>query len=1337
MFKKVFLSLLLVVILAVAGVTVYLNMMDWNEHKAVIAKQFSETTGKKVDFNGAVSFKLLPSPSLEASNVNIYDTDEQNNRVELAKIKKLVASLSFKSLLQRRFNIEHMSMVEPEIFVEIFDNGKINWQVAENVNQQDFVVKNVDVSFGSVLIDKAKVSFVDKKHGIKLLFEDVNAEVAAGGFSGPYRIEGSYIKNGDTRGFAFDLGKFSDSFATSVNAVLTHPQSESYVRFDGTVMAKNEAVNGNLVLESKNPINFVSSMFSKIDISDVYENPLAMSLAVKTDKDKVLLSNVVVKYADSAGAGNVLIPMPKDSVLGEESAEKQQVEVAFNFTDLNMDLAVLAVKDFLKTYDKKDYVPDLGFDVIADIKSLKTNYKGQIIRDLDISVDFIDNVFTLQNFAAGLPFDGSIKVKGDMVSKEKVLNYLYNVEMETLNFGQTAEWLGFDLKPISKNVYKRAAIKFMLSGTPKTVKVSPLILNLDKTLIDAKLALVRGDKNKYFAIINADNISFDNYIEPLPEDMNDSKLQDKVDFYVKKLEFLKDIELQVKADLKSGIWQRTPFEKAHLEAVTKDGVMKISKFSIADVVTSQVDLKGEIFGFGSGLQFKNLKYSIDVRDNKSVLEKIGVQMPRVKWKSLPTLVSEGIVTGDFNRLAMKSISKLGYIDAEYEGEISKQDNNFLFDGKLNLKSDDVVKTLHDFSVDYNPSYPLGILKLSTNIKNTANAVLLKNINLNLGANNFSGDFLYSEKEGEAPLVKTNLNINKFEFERFFYNANAQDNKVAFRGNTDAVPFIAKPILDKTRINYDFMKEFDLEAKINVGNLLYGKYSFDNASWLMSLKNQVLKVMQFVAEKEGGIVSADFELNIPMQNQLKGSCNFKDIKMKKADWSGLVYGVESGLLSMNMNFNTDASSFDDMFNKLSADGKVTINNLRVKGWNLPLILEDLQKRKSADNLRSFVQNNLVSGSTSFDNLLFDFVVRAGSFETQNAVFNANAYKVDAIVAGGLANWIMNADFKVNFDGIKDVSEFSFGLDGDISAPTLDVDVEQISKVYNEQMQKIEIKIETEKNERDEKYKKLLDEQQQRAKETKLQLQTELLPQFKSCKEKAINPKIKSYYDEIEKQIMKQNALVNEVLSQAGIVDVDDKIINKMSAQIDNIKSEISKIIENFDFVHSQDVRIRVSDSFADAVEQISGIQKFSSYILDVEGKMGERLANITTKYSFENDNVCVEKKQLIEKSLEKLANIDTQVRNDMNASKDEKDLNKLEELVVNFNMQAKEASEERQKLKDLIEDYEKYLETRVSEEEKEAEKRVVPNQNAVIENNSSFGSISTAGGKKRIINFDAE
>lgn len=1336
MFKKIFLSLLLIVILVVAGVTVYFNMMDWNEHKAMIASQFSEATGKKIDFNGAVSFKLFPTPSLEASDVNIYDTDEKNQKIVLAKIQKLVASLSFKSLLQRRFNVEHMSMVHPEIFVEVFDDGKVNWQVAETIMRQDFEVKNVDVSFGSVIIDGAKVEFINKKHDIDLTFDNVNAEVMAGSFSGPYRIEGSYIKNGDSRGFAFDLGKFSDSFATSINAVLTHPQSESYVRFDGTVMLKNEAVNGNLLIESKNPINFASSIFSKVNLSEVYENPLALSLVVKSDKDQISLSNIVLKYADSAGAGNVFIPLANESALGEDVVERPQIEATFNFTDLNMDMVVLGIKDFLKKYDGNEYAPDFDFDVIADIKSLKTTYNGQIIRDFDVSVDFVDNVFTLQNLAAGLPFDGNIKIKGDMTSKDKMLNYYYNVEMETLNFAQTSEWLGIDLKPISKNIYKRAAIKFTLTGTPQTIKLSPFIMNLDKTSFDAKLALVRGDKNKYFAIINADSISFDNYIELLPEDMQKLGLQDKVDYYVKKIDFLKDIDLQLKADLRAGIWQRTPFEKTHIEAVLNDGVMKISDFSIGDVLTSKVDLKGEVFGFGDSLQFKNVKYAFDVRENKAVIEKFGIDLPSINWKNLPSFVSEGVATGNFNRLAVKSFSKLAYIDADYEGEISKQDEKLFFDGKLGVRSNDVLRTLHDFSVDYNPPYPLGLLKISADIKNTADTVLLKDMNLNVGVNNFSGDVLFSKKEDDRMLVKSNLNINKFEFERFFYNAGSKDGGAIFRGRKDNVPFLEKPLLSKVKINYDFMKDIDVEAKINVADLSYDKYDFKNASWLMSLKNQNLRVVQFVSENNGGIVSADFELNVPQQNNLKGKCSFKDVNLKKEDWSGLLYGLESGLLSMDMTFETTALSMSDMFNNMTATGKVVIGHPKVKGWDISAIIDDLRVRRNSDNLRSFVQGNLTGGNTEFDSLSFDFVLRSGSFDVNNAVFEADDYSVEAKVVGGFETWLMNADFIVN-NKIENLPNFSFGMDGDISAPTLDIDVENLSKFYDRPREKKAVKVKTEKELRAEKYRKLMEEQQNRAKVVKQQLQTELLPKFNKYKDKAKNQKIQTYYGEIEKQIMRQNVIINEVLL-SEIVNIDDSVIEKVSGQIDAVEAELGKIIENFDFVHGQDVRIRMNESFADVVAQTAGFQEYSGYLLDIEGKLDERLAAINTKYSLSKDEIAAEKKQKMADLINQIESISIKARNDMNVSKDVKDIEELEAYVDSFDELSNEVKLLKQELEEKINDYKSYTELKGKEEEDKAKmKEAMQSKNVVIDKESSFGTISTAGGKKKVINFGSE
>ena len=66
------LIILALVVLAVGGVSAYVAMIDWNEHKDKIAEQISDVSGKLVAFEGPVSFKIFPTPDLIASNIKVY-----------------------------------------------------------------------------------------------------------------------------------------------------------------------------------------------------------------------------------------------------------------------------------------------------------------------------------------------------------------------------------------------------------------------------------------------------------------------------------------------------------------------------------------------------------------------------------------------------------------------------------------------------------------------------------------------------------------------------------------------------------------------------------------------------------------------------------------------------------------------------------------------------------------------------------------------------------------------------------------------------------------------------------------------------------------------------------------------------------------------------------------------------------------------------------------------------------------------------------------------------------------------------------------------------------------
>lgn len=140
--KKAVLIILGIVVFVAAALSVYISMIDWNKHKDKIAAQFSEVTGKKVVFEGPVSFTLLPSPYLTASNIKVYNETGENAHVPLASIKSLVAKLSLQPLLRGNFEVKMMSLVEPEILLEVQSDGKLNWQTPLS-EEQKFSLENV------------------------------------------------------------------------------------------------------------------------------------------------------------------------------------------------------------------------------------------------------------------------------------------------------------------------------------------------------------------------------------------------------------------------------------------------------------------------------------------------------------------------------------------------------------------------------------------------------------------------------------------------------------------------------------------------------------------------------------------------------------------------------------------------------------------------------------------------------------------------------------------------------------------------------------------------------------------------------------------------------------------------------------------------------------------------------------------------------------------------------------------------------------------------------------------------------------------------------------------
>src|SRR5574344_1887745 len=178
MVKKIIIGFISFIMVAMVGVSIYFSMIDWNEHKDKLSTQFNEITGKVVVFEGPVAFTLLPSPYLTASNVKIFNSEGANTHEPLATIKELVVSLSLLPLIHGDFEVTRMSMVEPDIFMEMLADGQLNWYSPLSVEQQE-KLESIDVKLESLTLEKAKLNFTDVKHGVETHLSNLNAEVIA------------------------------------------------------------------------------------------------------------------------------------------------------------------------------------------------------------------------------------------------------------------------------------------------------------------------------------------------------------------------------------------------------------------------------------------------------------------------------------------------------------------------------------------------------------------------------------------------------------------------------------------------------------------------------------------------------------------------------------------------------------------------------------------------------------------------------------------------------------------------------------------------------------------------------------------------------------------------------------------------------------------------------------------------------------------------------------------------------------------------------------------------------------------------------------------------------
>jgi len=127
--RNILFAVLGVGLLAVVGVVVALVTLDFGRFKGPLAAQVARATGRELVFEGEVSLRLFPRPSLNLRDVALVNAP-WGSRPHALRIGTLSAEVELRPLLfERALHVTRLVMRDADLLLETDAQGRQNWQL--------------------------------------------------------------------------------------------------------------------------------------------------------------------------------------------------------------------------------------------------------------------------------------------------------------------------------------------------------------------------------------------------------------------------------------------------------------------------------------------------------------------------------------------------------------------------------------------------------------------------------------------------------------------------------------------------------------------------------------------------------------------------------------------------------------------------------------------------------------------------------------------------------------------------------------------------------------------------------------------------------------------------------------------------------------------------------------------------------------------------------------------------------------------------------------------------------------------------------------------------------
>ena len=1064
-------------ILLFVGAIVGPSFVDWNKYKPQIVEQVKNATGLDVTVGGDLSLAVLPSPRVKIEDI-VVAAPLKKKFENLLSMKSAEVSVQLMPLLQKKVEIKSVTLIAPDIQIEIMQDGTPSWTTdkiakakkvkevtPEGVKQE--TAKAASNVLDSIALDKlevqdGKLQFINHQTGAVQSASNVDVVLKANSLKGPFEVKGGLVYQDKKITIDGGTGKLpKGDEGLTVKAKVALPDADTTLNFQGvTSIAAPYDVQGQTTVKIGSPAKLQA--VTGVSLGG-YSKSVALDGLLTADKNQVKFDNLKLSLGEFTGNGKISIQnLEKKNPLKINGQIKSSSVLNLNDFMVSKKSAGLINRGFVKKANaasSKPFVPQtltLPMAVDADLKFdlSGAKYQKQLIKG--VFLDVVKTGKTTKAAFKALELPGQGKADG-------VLNIAYSSSSQSPKTGQVtysdpsvsytvngqANQLAAFLKAFAPDadtsavtkLYKMAQFNLKGGFSGNTISLKDSVLKLDDMVVGlggSYKPATSGARANAAIDISADTVDFDRIMQAQGKKPASSKGGSAPKSAKEALKPVQGFSLPLDLTFDVSL-QKARINGADLNGLRLTGdligkALNLKTASVNNFAGAAISAKGKIANLTdlTGLDVSLYTKTDNLGQLASALKADISKLP-ADLKALEATVSG---KGDTNQLNFKANVKAlgGQLEADGVAKDVLGTPSYSNLG-LGFKHSNLVKAIQIV----NPSFK-GQAGLSQAINFYSKADIngkqynLSDMKVTLGSSSFGGNLKINA--GASPLsVRGNIAAGKIALDSLLGAKKSSGGSSAKSSGGSSSSSGSSGKWSKEPINLGWMKDVDVNVGLSASSLTYGAWNFSKPSTDLKIANGQLNINEMKAGLFGGQATLTTQVSAtPVRLSLSSKMNNINVESLAKALSGGSKLKAAGTVNFDMDVKGAGESSNALVNSLNGKANLNGTDVVIKGFDLVKLARGLAvEEKFITSARSLVDGALNGGETKFDTVKGVYDIQNGKIAITSMVMDNVEAVINSTGYADLPSWFINVDNVVTLKNVTDLEPFEVKIKGSLSSP----------------------------------------------------------------------------------------------------------------------------------------------------------------------------------------------------------------------------------------------------------------------------------------------------------------